>query len=357
MSVTQFLGGLMNFFDGEREHADIFANTSEASNFLPLWILAMMMMLLGLWDKGLFAAKMGNVVVARTLSLLVALGAFILFMSAYVLIGFPVWLARITGLGFTTESRSLLVLGVAGTIFAFLALRRDGKPLLRGWRAAAVAAIILTSTSVYLFGNRATNPSFLTMTRCLLLTGMTTGLGVAYIMLPARLFGCVLIAALLYNNFLVNPISQGLPGLLESTAARHIAAIYESDPDAVWAAYERSTLPQFVMASGARVLNGVKVVPPLPFLASIDVDGVSREIYNRYAYIVLRLPRPGETAPHFESSTPDSYRLFINPTDPAMRAAGLKYVVFRRELAPAESAGLTLREAMPGSQIWIYQMR
>jgi hypothetical protein len=228
-------------------------------------------------------------------------------------------------------------------IFVFLSLRLDGKPFLRGWRSSAAAVILLAgAVAAYLLANRAANPSFLTTTRCLLLGGITTGLGASYLLLPARLFGCVLSAALLYNNFLVNPVSQGLPSLLESTAARHIAAIYKSDPDAVWAAYERSTLPQFIMASGARVLNGVKVVPPLDLLTRIDPTGADREIYNRYAYIVLRLPRPGETTLHFESSTPDSYRLFINPTDPALRAAGLKYVVFRRELSPLESSGLTL---------------
>jgi hypothetical protein len=356
MSFSQFFGGLMNFFDGEREHADLFPNTSEASNFLPLWVVAMLVMLLGLWKKS-SGKNADRVAVARVPSLLPALGALIVFLSAYALIGFPPWLARVTGLGFSTESRSLVALGIAGMLFVFLSLRRDEKPLLQGWRSLVAVAMIVLSTAAYFFFNRGANPSFLTTTRCLLLWGITSGLGIFYLLLPARLFGCALCVALLYNNFLVNPVSQGLPSLLQSTAARRIAAIHESDPDAVWAAYERSTLPQFVIASGARVLNGVKVVPPLELLTAIDPTPASREIYNRYAYIVLRLPRPGETAPHFESSTPDSYRLFIKPTDPVLRAAGLKYVVFRRELAPEESTGLALLEAIPHGQIWIYRMQ
>jgi hypothetical protein len=103
-------------------------------------------------------------------------------------------------------------------------------------------------------------------------------------------------------------------------------------------------------------LNGVKVVPPLPLLQQIDPAGTSRDIYNRYAYIVLRLPRPGEEGSHFEYSTPDSYRLFIEPTDPALRSAGLKYVVFRRRLGDEEMRGLTLLDELPESQIWIYEV-
>jgi len=169
-------------------------------------------------------------------------------------------------------------------------------------------------------------------------------------------FALGLVALLLWNNFLVNPIAQGLPSLLESTAMRRIERIRQADPEGLWAGYERSTLPQFVIASGAPVLNGVKVVPPLPLLQQIDPAGTSRDIYNRYAYIVLRLPRPGEEGSHFEYSTPDSYRLFIEPTDPALRSAGLKYVVFRRRLGEEEMRGLTLLDELPESQIWIYRV-
>ncbi len=355
MSFAQFFGGLMNFFDGEREHADAYANTSEAGNFLPLWILAMMVLLLNAWEKRFVRRDIG-LPLARTSSLLVALGFFILFLGTYALFGFPGWLAQITGLGFSTESRSLIGIGIAGMIFAFLSLHREEKPLLRSWYGAGAAVLIILSAAVYVVGSRAANPIFLTTTRSILLASVATGLGVSYLLLPARVFGCVLCAALLYNNFLVNPISQGLPSLLESAAARKIAAIYQADPEAGWAAYERSTLPQFVLASGAHVLNGVKIVPPLELLRQIDVSGASREIYNRYAYIVFRLPRPGESGPHFESSTPDSYRLFISPTDPALRAAGLKYVVFRRVLTPEETTGLTLLNALPESQMWIYKL-
>jgi hypothetical protein len=68
------------------------------------------------------------------------------------------------------------------------------------------------------------------------------------------------------------------------------------------------------------------------------------------------LPRPGEAEPHFEFATADSYRVFVRPTDPVLRHHGLSFVVFRRVLAPNETEGMRLIDALPANRIWIYQI-
>ena len=146
-----------------------------------------------------------------------------------------------------------------------------------------------------------------------MLIGTTTLLGSLYFCARGIVFGCALAGALLLNNFLVNPISEGLPVLLRSQAAQHIAAIYKSDPTAGWAVYERGTRAQLVMASGARVLNGLKSVPDLQALSRLDPAQTSRDIYNRYAFVVLDLPRSGETTASFQLQGPDWYRAFVSP--------------------------------------------
>jgi hypothetical protein len=350
MHWTQFFGGLMNFFDGEQQHPEIFANTSEGSNFLPLWILALSVTLFG------FCKTAGEKAGAVFPPIIASLAVFLVCVGIYEVTGYPSWLATVTGFGFTTESRSLLALGFGGMLFLFVSLRHDHRDWLSTSVKVAVLGAITIGIAVYLFWNRTWNPTFLNYARLLSLGAISLGLAAAYLFFAPRLFALGLGALLLWNNFLVNPIAQGLPSLLESTAMQRIERIHKADPEALWAAYERSTLPQFVIASGASVLNGVKVVPPLPLLQQIDPAGTSRDIYNRYAYIVLRLPRPGEEGSHFEYSTPDSYRLFIEPTDPALRSAGLKYVVFRRRLGDEEMRGLTLLDELPESQIWIYKV-
>lgn len=352
MKWTQFFGGLLNFFDGERQHPDVFANTSEAANFLPIWVLVAAVALL-VWKRRWLTVRgawPGN------LPILFSILAFLLLLSCYQVVGFPGWLATVSGLSFTTESRSILGSGVAGMLFFILCLNIPGRPLLSRTSRVVFIALVALLVSLYLFWNREWNPTYLTTGRLVSLGVIHLAIAAGYLFLRPAIFLSALAVVLLWNNFLVNPVAQGLPSLLESTAMQRIERIRQADPKGLWAAYERSTLPQFVIASGAPVLNGVKVVPPLPLLEQIDPAGTSRDIYNRYAYIVLRLPRPGEQASHFEYSTPDSYRLFIEPTDPALRSAGLKYVVFRRALGPEEMHGLALLDEMPESQIWIYQV-
>ena len=170
------------------------------------------------------------------------------------------------------------------------------------------------------------------------------------------MFGASLAGALLLNNFLVNPISEGLPILLHSQAARHIAAIYKSDPTAGWAVYERGTRAQLVMASGARVLNGIKSVPDLPVLSRLDPAHTSRDIYNRYALVFLDLPRSGEKTASFQLQGADWYRAFVSPFDQTMRDQGLRYVVFPRLLASEEMGPMKLLDALPANRIWIYKL-
>jgi hypothetical protein len=354
MHWTQFFGGLMNFFDGDRRYPDIFANASEGSNFLPLWIMALAVALWSSWKVARHSpqARAGT----HLPSVVVMLALFLVCVSVYELAGYPAWLATITGIGFTTENRSLLATGFAGMLLLFVTLRHDHRNWLPARLRLAFLVVIAIGISSYLFWNRTWNPTFLTFAHSISLGIVGLVLAAGYLFLAPRRFALGLAVFLFWHNFLVNPIAQGLPSLLESTPMRSIERIRQADPEGLWAAYERSTLPQFVIASGAPVLNGIKVVPPLPLLQQIDPAGTSRDIYNRYAYIVLRLPRPGEVGSHFEYSTPDSYRLFIEPTDPALRSAGLKYVVFRRRLGDGEVRGLTLFEEMPESQIWIYKV-
>ena len=221
MHWTQFFGGLLNFFDGEQQHPDIFANTSEGSNFLPFWILALPVTLLGLCKSKRSAERESSPAVVGALAL------FLLGLSVYAVTGYPAWLASITGLGFTTENRSVLALGVAGMLLLFVSLRRDHREWLSmPWRCALLAAVAI-AVLAYLFWNRTWNPKYLDVARSLSLGGIAVGLAAGYLFLAPRIFAMVLAAVLLWNNFLVNPVAQGLPALLESTAMRRIEKIHQ----------------------------------------------------------------------------------------------------------------------------------
>ena len=288
--------------------------------------------------------------------LCIGLIGYVLVFICYAVIGFPEWLSRITALNFVPETRLRLTIGIAGLMLAFVSLATDGRALVRGWWRAIVPIAIAGAAFTYILAIRGENTAYLTPGYIALLIGATTLLGSLYFCTSGIVFAGSLAAALLLNNFLVNPISEGLPIFLRSAAAQHIATIHKSDPTASWAVYERGLRAQLVMASGARVLNGIKSVPDLPSLSRLDPAQMSRDIYNRYAFVVMERPLPEGAPASFELQGTDWYLLRVSPFDNAMRESNLKYVIFPRSLAPEEMGNMKLIDALPANLIWIYQL-
>ena len=353
LSIAHLFSGLLNFFDGSRPRPAMFSNTTEASNFFPIWLAAIGSIFWRLWKSRRPAGERTSII---SMPLCLGLAAYVLVFSCYALVGLPEWFCRITALNFCPETRVRLTIGIAGLMLAFLSLGANGLALVRDRGRALVPIVIGSATLIYILCIRGSNAAYLTPGYIALLVGATTLLASLYFCARGIVFGCSLAGALLLNNVLVNPISEGLPVLLRSPAARHIAAIYRSDPTAGWAVYERGTRAQLVMASGARVLNGIKSVPDLPALSQLDPAHTSRDIYNRYALVVLGLPRSGEKTPSFQLKGADWYQAFVSPFDPAMRDAGLRYVVFPRPLTPEEMGTMKLIDALTENHIWIYKL-
>lgn len=353
LPIAHLFSGLLNFFDGTRPRPAMFRNATEASNFFPIWLAAIAGISWRLWKSRRSGAEESSII---SLPLCLGLAGYVLVFSCYAVMGLPEWLCRITALNFCPETRVRLTIGIAGLMLAFLSLDANGLALVRGWRRAVVPIVISAAALTYLWCIRDDNAAYLTPGYVALLIGTTTLLGTLYFCARGIVFGCGLAAALLLNNFLVNPISEGLPIFLRSQAAQHIAAIYKSDPTAGWAVYERGTRAQLVMASGARVLNGLKSVPDLPALTRLDPTHTSREIYNRYAIVFFTLPRSEEGTASFQLKGPDWYQVFVSPFAQAMRDANLRYVVFPRLLGPEEMATMKLIDALPANHIWIYKL-
>jgi hypothetical protein len=355
MPIAQLFSGVLNFFDGDRVHPAMFPNTTESSNFFPIWLAAIASISWRCWKSRKPEGKWIPTI-SKSIPLCIGLAGFILLLNCYSVIGLPEWFCRITALNFCPENRVRLPIGLAGLILTFLSLRADGLALVAGRTRTIVPVIIGIAAFTYLLWIRGENAAYLTSGYVILLTGATTLLGSLYFCARGIVFGCSLAVALLLNNFLVNPISEGLPLLLRSTAAQHIAAIYKSDPTASWASYEGGARAQFIAASGARVLNGIKAVPDLDLLSRLDPAHKNGDTYNRYAFILLGRPQTSTAATTFKLMGPDCYWLLIRPSDLAMREASLKYVVFPHALNPEEKGTMKLIDALPASRFWIYKI-
>jgi hypothetical protein len=132
--------------------------------------------------------------------------------------------------------------------------------------------------------------------------------------------------------------------------------IRRADPDSKWIVYGDLALPELVKATGARVLNGFKIVPDLDFLRRFDSSGRANLIYNRYGHLVCELPEhPGEIA--FSLVANNYYILYLSPGDSGLRQIGCRYVVLPDIWPDAELHGFSLLQAVPGERVYIYRQQ
>jgi hypothetical protein len=113
-------------------------------------------------------------------------------------------------------------------------------------------------------------------------------------------------------------------------------------------------LPELVKATGARVLNGFKIVPDLDFLHRFDPEQRANFVYNRYGHLVCELPEyPGDVAFRFVAG--DYYVMYVSPGDANLRELGCRYVVLPDIWADAELHGFALLQKIPEEQFCIYR--
>jgi hypothetical protein len=92
-----------------------------------------------------------------------------------------------------------------------------------------------------------------------------------------------------YACALVNPIAQGVPAITQSPTFQWLAKARERKPDGNWIVLGDSLraqlFPEFIKATGADVLGGMRCNPDYPTLRLLDPVGKYRALTDRYAWI------------------------------------------------------------------------
>jgi hypothetical protein len=345
LSLFQLFSGVVGFFQTEETIPTAYDNICEASNFYPLWPAAILAVLVARWRR-----------VSVVSPLISALGIVIICLSLYCVAPFPSWLVRATFLGFTTERRTLLTIGLANILLCCVFLDRYRSQIFTKRGAASAGLVFWFAIAVLLWNaslhNRGFFPDWRQVALALIVNAAVATLffwEVKRPWLPA-----ILAVFLIISNAGVNPIMRGLSPLLNADAFKAIDKIRVADPEAKWIAYNDFNLAQLILATGARVLNGNKIVPDFTFWHRLDPSGRATWIYNRYANIVCRIPAdfdPGGLSLFQE----DVYILSLPPDSSVLKDFGCRYLVLPEVWPDAEQHGFSLARQITPSKIWIYQ--
>src|ERR1043166_2594502 len=338
LSIFRLLCGVLGFFESEQNVPYDYDNICEASNFYPLWILVLPLVIV--------AAVRGR----RPAQLMLSLLGAIILLGLYCVVPMPPWLAHWSLLGLTTEERLLLGIGIGNVLFCCVFLDRYRHEILPRNGSIAVIAGAICLAAGLLWLHRVSDKTW-----AICIVVINAVLVILFVWERARLAFLICFAALVaINGARINPIMRGLGPLLESHAFKAIDTIRQTDPGAGWIMYEETDFAGLIIATGASVFNGTKIVPDLVTMHHLDPGRSAEEIYNRYAYISVGLPEQGNDM-LFELVTFNGYQLTLPPDLPFLRDNGYRYVVFGRPWSDSEPHGFSFITEIQPTGIYVYK--
>ncbi|HEY6954518.1 MAG TPA: hypothetical protein VI385_04705 [Flavisolibacter sp.] len=287
---------------------------------------------------------------------LLAVSVFVLIGSVYVLAGFPSFLSKVTLLSMSPASRALPILGVGNAILLFVFLgNREGDALEKfTWIEFGILAVgtFLFVKTICSNTADATDNFFSTEQ----ITTASVLIAASYLLIRYKAFrfitpiACLFLLGLNIANAGVHPISSGLTSLLEHPLVEKTKPLYEKDPKARWVVFgnqqlEGSNWANLLKVNGIDVFNGVKWIPPLKEMATLDSKADS--VYNRFAHIDMHMFINGRDTVAFQGLGPDGYAIHMDPCSPRLAKLGVRYFVFTyrpqaievRSMSPIDTSG------------------
>lgn len=315
----RFLAPFLEFGMTEDHYPQSLGNVCEASGFVLLAPLLAGVFIRDLWER-------------RNDGIFTALVLFLVLIISFIIWGVPMWLARSTGWFYVASGRAILVVGVASIIglVRYLADRRSQPECKKSTLLIGASALSLALFAcLYVANSRLANFAGLAE---VVAVALFFSLVFCLLWRRVRVASCLLLLVpSLYGNGFVNPIGRGVPGLARNSALHRLARIHKNDPQALWlvvadsASSQSLFIAQFVKASGANVLGGVRCMPDHEMVRVLDPENRYATVYNRYAGIYF-IATPGGS-PVFELLAPGNYQLRLPMQPDILESLGVRYLV------------------------------
>lgn len=247
----------------------------------------------------------------------------------YMTVGIPMWLAKISGWTLVYSGRANLVVGVGTSMVLIRYLARSP----RGESSSL--------TRLCIFGG-----CFLLLLPLLKLTNVRMGhfetpsTVIATALFVAAIALCIwmrsvvgtcllLVVPQLYTCALINPITQGIPGITQSPLLHWLAGAQKSTPEGKWIVLgdtlRAQLLPNFIKAAGFDVLGGTRCSPDYAMMQILDPAKQFVALWDRYAWI--RFKQANVDAPVLEATPELAYDIKIPLSADLLDRLGVKNVL------------------------------
>jgi len=245
--------------------------------------------------------------------------------------GFPKEIAMISGLKFSPGRRSVIALGLLDFSILLLIIRAFSESKIESQSLKKLILPFLISSVLGLY-----YVTQLSGQQAGFLKG-STWLPVAVILSATFLFyvgrqriaAAIIFFAILRTTFSFNPIEiRSGSYLTNNSLAKLIVSSDSKFQDSQWIAIDSFVEGNIFRMLSVHSLGGVHFVPQVELWKRIDPGVLSKEIYNRFAHVLFDF-QPMQSQEHFkfELLSPDSFKVWINPTNENLRQLGVTNIL------------------------------
>lgn len=264
-----------------------------------------------------------------------ALIAFEFIICTYAIIGLPEILAKISLFSFTTPGRAMLAAGFIDIFLLIYSLSNiEDKIAKISKRANICAAIIAVALSTICAISLNLNyPNYIPFP-LLMLSAIVFAMAVYLFFTPkhraVNLFALLMSVITIVAGMTVNPIRSGVKVVYTNQLMDAVKSINNADPGN-WVIDTNGQInTDFLLMSGIPTINSVNTYPDLDRWRIFDGDEKFKEIYNRYAWIMIHVVNNHDGQDRFKLIWLDAFSVNMTTTD--LVKVGAKYVLSDQKL-------------------------
>jgi len=323
LNIYNTIGGFFNIQlqNGNRTVPSILGNQSEASSFFFISILIFPFVVFDI-VYSLIKKTFTNWVL-----LFIAIFNFLCLLWGFDnlpdLIGKILLLDRVNG------NRILMVLGIMNHLILLYYLISEPKLNNRRVKILLITYSLIVAIFIYLFGLELSKdyPDFISYRlKIFIITGIVTSLVLLILFRRKILFSILLLSWSFISSYSVNPLYKGLSPIIDNQLVDKLSSI-KVEEEEKWIIYDNLLLENYLTANNLSTINGTYIVPHLEFWGFFDDTNEFKNIYNRYAHIIIT-NNENQNAVDFELIQNDVFRLHINPCNEKLNKLNVDNFIF-----------------------------
>lgn len=279
------------------------------------------------------------------------------FLLSYCVIGgWPKWLARLTMLGMSQESRAVDGIGFLSVLLLIYIAAKSAE------KAHFIRDILLSTGACVLFIAVCLNKNLPYIKKegaAVLFIVMALGMFFFLLAMKRNRYAglaCYVLIISLAGSLTINPVHRGTGSIYKSSLTKAIMDVTRADKGkGLWIVENLPfPYPNLPIMAGAPTINSTNVYPDLKRWEKLDKNKKDIEKYNRYAHISLKLVDVTLEAPLFSTPSPDQVQVMLNPGQ--LETLDVSHILTNQDLSRFDRPGIRFDQETKVGKFYIYNV-